>query len=113
MTQNRQIEDLLTLLQQEREALLGGDYDQLERLANAKEQAVKAIQAQSMPRGILANLQKRLERNMAMLGAAAEGVRDARQRLAQLRSGHETQMYDRLGASRTIRPPRHELEHKA
>lgn len=113
MIQTSQIEHLLSLLQEEREALLSGNYDRLERLADAKEKAVKAIQTQTMPRGILSNLQKRLERNLAMLGAASEGIRDARQRLAQLQSGHATQMYDRLGGSRTIRPPHHELEHKA
>ena len=112
MIPDDQIEEFLSVLQEERDALLSGDYDQLERLAEAKEKAAKAIQAQTMPRDRLSDLQKRLERNMALLGAASEGVRDARQRLSKLRSGHETQMYDRLGASRTIRPPHHELEHK-
>lgn len=107
------LQNLLAILKEEEAALLCGQYDQLENFAQAKEQAVQALDIENIPRDNVKVLKKRLERNSALMGSAAQGFNDASQLLARIHAGQETQLYDREGTRKTMRRLQHRLEHKA
>ncbi|WP_142079965.1 hypothetical protein [Roseinatronobacter monicus] len=107
------VQALCALLEDEKEALLGGKYDQLEGFANAKQRAVQSLQGQGLPQTTLEILQRGLAQNAALLGSAAQGFQDARHMLTRLRDGQDTQMYDRCGTSKTMRRVENQLERKA
>ncbi|PZX47217.1 hypothetical protein LY56_00512 [Roseinatronobacter thiooxidans] len=104
---------LHALLKEEEAAVLSGKYDQLEALAQAKQRAVQALDTATLPRAMLRSLHDRLRRNAALLGAAAQGVQDAKAALAQLRAGQQTHLYHQDGTSKTMQPIANRLEHKA
>ena len=93
------IEELDQILDQEREALITGDLDQLTRLLELKESLIDQINAKdSVQKEQLADVQDKVARNQALLHSAMEGIRAVADRMADLRrvrQGLET--YDRTG----------------
>jgi hypothetical protein len=96
--------DLLTLLDTTHAALLQGDLAAIGPMSARLENL--AGQLQDCPADILALIRKKAVRNAATLQAAAQGVRAAHRRLAELHeaaSGHRT--YGRDGHRAAIGAP--------
>ncbi|MHA6347674.1 flagellar protein FlgN [Roseivivax sp. CAU 1761] len=115
VTEDR-IAALGALLDRERDALLDGDFDTIERLAAERERLVAALAAAPPAEaGALAPLQARLRRNRDLFEQALAGLRSVGDRLAalrRLREGAET--YDDGGARQTLAAPRRQrLERRA
>jgi flagellar biosynthesis/type III secretory pathway chaperone len=80
------LEALNSLLDEEREALLGGDLDHLSSLLASKEALIEEMNA--TPQSDLAAVQTldaKVKRNQLLLDGAMEGIRAVAQRLAHLR----------------------------
>jgi hypothetical protein len=107
------IEAVFALLRDEEAAVLSGEFEQLERVALAKQRAVQALDASKIPQDKLTQLRRQLLRNSALLRSAAQGVQDAKQLLCKLQNADLMQMYDREGLCKTMPPMHHKLEHKA
>ena len=93
------IDELDTLLDQERGALVDGDLEQLSRLVAYKEDLIGKINLlDSLERGRLAEVHDKVARNQVLLNSAMEGIHAVASRMADLRrvrQGLET--YDRTG----------------
>lgn len=88
----------LQLLEQERVAIISADFTKIDSLAEQKtalfEQAVSRIKSKET----LADVQRSLRRNEALLLAAIEGVSAARIRLNAIREVRESlRVYDEAG----------------
>lgn len=80
------VEALSNLLDEEREALLQGDLDQLSDLLSSKEALIDEMNA--TPQSDLSAMQMldgKVKRNQLLLDGAMEGIRAVAQRLAHLR----------------------------
>lgn len=89
---------LLQLLEQERVAIINADFPKIDALAEQKtvlfEQAVLRFKSKEA----LAEIQRSLRRNEALLLAAIEGVSAARVRLNAIREVRENlRVYDKTG----------------
>lgn len=81
------IDELDGVLDKERIAILSGDLDGLNRLAEAKTGLVHSINEIARPtESLLLALHDKLERNQELLTSAMRGVRSVADRLAELRS---------------------------
>lgn len=81
----RPISSLTALLEQERTALLSGDFKTLAQLSTSKERLLKLV-AQSQPsQADLNTLQRLSARNGKLLASSARGFKSARERLSQAR----------------------------
>ena len=103
------VADLECLLEDERRVILSGSWDALAPLAARKEAALAALGPVGPDR-----LRRALARNQALLLAAIEGVREALQRRAALRTARAGLVtYDARGlrAELPVAPPR--VERKA
>lgn len=78
---------LADLFDREREAILTGRFDILERLGAEKERLFRAVQRQSTDQERLAALQEKAARNQELLRAMERGVRSAASRIEALRKG--------------------------
>ncbi|WP_170571691.1 flagellar export chaperone FlgN [Ruegeria atlantica] len=79
----RSLEEVLDL---ERLALVDGDLDRLNHMVPEKEKLIGAInELQVFESTELVRLQKKVERNQALLNSAAEGIRAVASRMAELR----------------------------
>ncbi len=91
--------DLDTLLDLERAALLDGDLEGIAALLLRKEALIDQLNGYtSQPRQILSKLQGKVMRNQALLDSALQGIRKVATRMAavqRIRSNLET--YDRSG----------------
>jgi len=72
-------------LERERAILLSGRVAELARLADAREEMLKALADETADSQRVARLREKALRNGALLEAAAEGVNRAMKRLADLR----------------------------
>jgi len=93
------IDELDTLLDQERQALVEGDLEQLGRLLANKENLIGKINLiDTLERSRLSHVHDKVARNQVLLNSAMEGIRAVASRMADLRrvrQGLET--YDRTG----------------
>ncbi|UWR02537.1 flagellar export chaperone FlgN [Ruegeria conchae] len=93
------IKALEDLLDQERKALIGGDLDDLNRLAPEKEDLIDALNGlKVIDSDDLVRVQMKVARNQALLTSAAEGIRAVAERMSELRRvRQEFSTYDAAG----------------
>lgn len=106
------LDDLATLLREEREAVLAGAWDRIGALTPRKSACLATLEAAGGAR--LAPLAEALARNQALLGAALDGFREASSRRRMMRSARSgLATYDAKGARADVAavPPR--VERKA
>lgn len=105
---------LLTILDNERKLILGGDLHALPELAQAKANALSQLKLQPLTQDQLATLQSTSARNQSLLSAAANGIRAAQKRLEALRNPDQgVKTYTRTGAAETISRPVSNFEKRA
>ncbi len=75
---------LIGVLAQEREAILTGDFDSIDRLVSEKTELIEQIEPKG-DRKQLRSVFAAVEHNQALLQAAIEGVKRARERLEAVR----------------------------
>jgi flagellar biosynthesis/type III secretory pathway chaperone len=96
---NSLLESLDDLLDRERNALLQGDIECLERLTAQKSDLVDVLQSSGRPGGAdLEDLRRKATRNQKLMDSARQGIGAVSNRLAELRhlrAGLET--YDSTG----------------
>lgn len=103
MSVERTSSALAALLEEERAALLAGDFDRLASLAERKESLAAGLETLADAEA-LAGLRDRLERNAALLDGAAAGVRSVAERLAAMREVRDAlSTYDADGRRRDAR----------
>ncbi|WP_170479298.1 flagellar biosynthesis protein FlgN [Ruegeria arenilitoris] len=92
----KSLEDMLDL---ERAALVEGDLDRLGKMSPEKEKLIDDInELQVQDSDELIAVQKKLERNQALLNSAAEGIRAVADRMSELRRvRQEFTTYDATG----------------
>lgn len=78
-------EQLLAHLDEERQAILVGAYDVLHSLGAAKTLLFAQMDRNPPPRDMLALIGRRAARNMRLMDTAIRGIKDAADRIAQLR----------------------------
>ena len=98
------IDRLDGLLEQERLALLGGNLDEIARIAEEKEKLIDALNAAPLNQDdALSKLQEKVARNQVLLDGALQGIRKVAARLAALRRIRKTlETYDADGRKQTI-----------
>ncbi|MBO9447662.1 flagellar export chaperone FlgN [Ruegeria sp. R14_0] len=80
------VKSLEEVLDLERTALVEGDLDRLHHTAPEKEKLIGALNdLEVLDSDELIRLQKKVERNQALLNSAAEGIRAVADRMAELR----------------------------
>jgi flagellar biosynthesis/type III secretory pathway chaperone len=97
--------DLLDeLLDQEREDLLQGKLDAINRVSARKEALVEELKGYSVADDVLLlELSSKLERNQVLLGSALEGVKSVVKRFADMRQVKESlATYDAFGQRNKI-----------
>ena len=116
MTPDARGADLLEVLEDERKALRDGRLDALTDFARLKEALIADL---SRPGVVLRpdladRLTAALDRNRALLGAAADGVARARDRVAAIRAGEDgLGTYGADGRKSAFARPRRSFETKA
>ena len=115
MSEPTTIERLERLLNQEREALLKGDFNRIESLVEEKQDLVKQLREHDARRETLLPLRAGLRRNQELFDQALAGIRNVAARLGDLsRARKSTQTYDSLGRKKSIQAPeKRKLERKA
>ena len=98
------VNDIHDLLDRERETLLRGDFDTLERLIAQKEMLIDRLTQTTI--GSLEeseNLRKKISRNQNLLGSAMSGIQDVSNRMNELeRARNSLETYDSFGQKRAI-----------
>lgn len=108
------VDRLEALLEDERIALLAGDFKEVNRIAARKEALVEEARSHPNIPGLLKKLTRNNKRNQALLGAAIEGARAAARRLERLNDvGTHLTTYDSAGQTRKLRTKPGSLERKA
>ncbi|MDF0601939.1 flagellar biosynthesis protein FlgN [Psychromarinibacter sp. C21-152] len=90
------------LLDREREAILAGRFDVLERLAPEKERLGTRLARGASGGGELECLRRKAERNGRLLAAAQSGLTDAQARLEALRRPDTLHTYDASGCKKVL-----------
>ncbi len=99
-------------LEEERRAVLSGDYRTLEKIASAKADLLSDL-ARDDP-GLLQSIASAIARNQRLLAAAIEGVQTAQQRIAVLKDVRDTlRTYDAQGHKANLSESRPTIERKA
>ena len=110
----RRAQELLGLLEQERAALLKGDYVDLDRIAPAKQKLLARLADQALSDAGMKRVSHAIRRNQSLLAAAIDGMRAAQGKMSRLReqrSGFST--YDRSGHRHTVGGAPSVIERKA
>lgn len=96
---NDLIKALEEVLDLERAALVEGDLERLDHMSPEKEKLIGAInEMQVLDSADLIAVQKKLERNQALLTSAADGIRAVAERMSELRRvRQEFTTYDAAG----------------
>lgn len=96
---HKPIDDLNTLLDRERVALLDGDLEAIATLLESKEVLIDQLNTQAPPsRAIMLNLQGKLARNQELLDGALQGIRKVAARMAAVhRIRRNLETYDKSG----------------
>lgn len=105
---------LLKLLDEERAALLRGDYADLDRLAPSKQKLLARIGESALSEQNMQRVAHAVRRNQSLLAAAIDGMRAAKGRIdgmRQQRSSFST--YDKSGHRQLIDTKRSVVERKA
>jgi flagellar biosynthesis/type III secretory pathway chaperone len=105
------VERLDELLERERELLRAGDLGPLADLAEHKQRLMAAIPASDS--ADLDRLRAAVARNGRLLAAAAQGVKDAGNRLRQLTAGPDLVTYDGKGRRQQINPAKPSVSRNA
>jgi flagellar biosynthesis/type III secretory pathway chaperone len=96
-------EALEAFLDRERDAILAGRFDVLERLGAEKERLVRLIARADRPDPSLQRLRRGAERNGALLQAMESGLRSAASRIGALQKGSPAlQTYDSSGQKQPL-----------
>lgn len=108
------IQPLIATLTAEKHALQQGTFDQLEILAQTKQQHFDALEGATLSASDLRLIQSSLSRNEELFAAAIAGVRAAQSRIHALRTVRAgLTIYDRSGA-KAVLPNQHcKVEKKA
>ena len=108
------VDDLLTILRDERAAILGARYAALGPLGEAKEHLLTQLSKTSSTRAQQLLIKAKLDENQGLLSSAIEGIGAARLRLEAL---HEVQrgqgFYDATGARAAVASQQVGVEKKA
>lgn len=93
------IDELDSLLDRERQALIDGDLELLGRMLAQKQSLIEEVNAMdALERGHLAQVHDKVSRNQELLNSAMEGIRAVANRMADLRRvRHGLETYDRAG----------------
>jgi flagellar biosynthesis/type III secretory pathway chaperone len=93
------IDELDTLLDRERQALVDGDLELLRRMLAQKQSLVEKINNLDMlERDSLAHVHDKVTRNQELLNSAMEGIRAVANRMADLRRVRQSlETYDQSG----------------
>lgn len=93
------IDELDTILDQERSLLLKGDLTALEPLVSAKDELIEALnEIGEMEQDSLSAVQNKVTRNQTLLTSAMEGIRTVAARMAELRKVRKgLDVYDKSG----------------
>lgn len=110
-TAQQLIDQLDTLLEEERRALLVGDLDAIRALLKRKEELIDALNARAPEDAPdLGALPDKVARNQALLDGALEGIRKVAGRLAALRRIRRSlETYDEAGRKTILQG---EVEHQ-
>lgn len=101
------------LLDKERKAILGGDFEALRRMVAEKQRLLNAARGAPATQAIT-RLKKKAERNQAMLMAATLGIRSVADRLARAREpGAPLSTYSRTGEREAHNQTRRSMERRA
>lgn len=104
---------LRDLFEREHDALVAGDLNGLDELAQSKSQLISNLGALRDVDAVQ-QLQQLATRNARLLEAARRGVVAARTRIQQIKSGgSELKTYDRSGQMQTLTSGAHQVERKA
>lgn len=94
---------LLALLDAERNALMTGNYDQLQGIAAEKQALIAALQRRPPQDTSARLLRERLSRNEALMRSASVGFREGIQALSRYKAAARTTLYHPDGSAQ-IRP---------
>ncbi len=108
------VNQVLDLLDTERQALRIGDFDALNTLLDAKTQLFERLQVAAPGRRNLEVIQQKLSENQSLLSAAMQGVGAARTRLSALQNVRENlSTYDHNGQMAKLPTARPAITKKA
>lgn len=98
-TPQQLIDELDTILDRERSALMAGDLGQLEELLAKKESLISQLNtANELERESLLQVQNKVSRNQQLLDSAMDGIRSVATRMAELRRIRKgLDVYDKSG----------------
>ena len=93
------IDQLDSILEQERKALVSGDLAQLTEIVPRKETVIDELNAlDQLERSALDDTQTKLHRNQLLLNSALEGIQAVAGRMAEMRKAREgLDIYDETG----------------
>jgi len=107
-------EDLEDLLERERNAVLDGRFDLLERLGAEKERLVQLVARDGAPAKALVRLRSETRRNGDLLDAMRAGIAAAQAQIKALQQPRDAlQTYDASGRKKPIQTQSKPLGHRA
>ncbi len=112
MTPMNPVDRLVTLLQDERTALLQADFTALEAIAMAKDTCLSRLQEYDLAPPTLAHLRQLGARNQSLLDAALQGLESAKRTLSALSAARVTRTYGPDGRQSALFGPLQNLSHK-
>ncbi|MCC5963974.1 MAG: hypothetical protein JJU09_12690 [Rhodobacteraceae bacterium] len=104
---------LHTLLEEERRALLAGNLDGLDDLAQRKQHCAENLARTRPDSATLDALRSAIERNAALMQAAHDGIGDVMRALDARRLAARTTFYRADGSAAQPQQPPHKVERKA
>lgn len=93
------IDELDTVLEEERTALLSGDLSALEPIIARKEEAIQRLnELDALEQAEFTEVQSKVTRNQALLDSAMQGIRSVAARMAEIRRVRKgLDVYDKAG----------------
>ena len=111
---DRKTAALLALLNEERAALLKGDYVDLDRLSPSKQKMLASLPEHALSESNLKRVAHAIRRNQSLLAAAIDGIRAAQGKMSNLRAQRASfTTYDRSGSQRPVGEAQSVIERKA
>ncbi len=110
------LSDLDSLLEIERDALLGGDFDKIAEILDKKSELVDALNGIDELDGVpLGELKLKVSRNHEMIASSLKGIRAVADRMGDLRRARrEMTTYNSKGQKNTVKTkPSGKLERRA
>ncbi|WFE73819.1 hypothetical protein [Roseinatronobacter sp. S2] len=109
----RVIAQLRMLLEDEKQALLGADFDSLSQLADRKEALIDALSVHPLRGKTLHELRTANARNQVLLAAIAKGVSAVRLTVLQHQKARNTSCYQKDGSQSPLLPQSGALARRA